>query len=92
LGRKRTPGLGEIQTGVACAANNQLHNYETLSSLQIAYPIGVYDKVSGWHLDSDAIHDLISNVNLRIKLANSSKNLIDMRGAERILDAILSLQ
>jgi spore coat polysaccharide biosynthesis predicted glycosyltransferase SpsG len=76
--------------GVGCAVDNQELYYKELGNGNYAAPIGKY--LNGvWVLNVDLIRDLILSQALRSELIAKSNDLIDLRGAERIIDEILKL-
>lgn len=78
----------EIPTGVACVVKNQENYYVELGNLGIAQLIGTHTANGVWNLDRDAIYELITSPELRTKFHVRSANLIDLRGAERVVDYI----
>jgi hypothetical protein len=53
-------------------------------------PIGKF--IEGkWEIDKDIVGQLITSTELREELRKKCANFIDLKGAERIVDAILSL-
>jgi spore coat polysaccharide biosynthesis predicted glycosyltransferase SpsG len=81
----------EIPMGIACAAENQRLNFNTLVSRKLAYPIGTHSKEGSWVIDSPAIYRLITDSELRKDLKSAISDLIDLQGPRRIVDAINSL-
>jgi spore coat polysaccharide biosynthesis predicted glycosyltransferase SpsG len=49
--------------GIACAVDNQKQYYRTLSQLGVAAPIGLHSATSGWKLELDMIHKLVTFCN-----------------------------
>lgn len=80
----------ETAMGVGCAVENQNQNYNALSNLRLAVPIGEY-RFGKWNLDNESIHDLINNHNVRENLKNRCKGVIDMMGTKRIVEEILKI-
>jgi spore coat polysaccharide biosynthesis predicted glycosyltransferase SpsG len=78
----------EIPAGVACVVENQENYYLGIGRLGIAKQIGVRNTDGAWQLDFDAIEGLVTSDILRNSLRARSANLIDLRGAERVLDYI----
>lgn len=76
--------------GIGRSVSNQNSIYEKLTQLQVAIPIGVFDTGS-WKFDSDKITRLINSEKLRFNLVERAENLIDYKGAERIIHAINNL-
>jgi spore coat polysaccharide biosynthesis predicted glycosyltransferase SpsG len=81
----------EICIGIACVADNQKQNYETLGELGVAAQFGIRNMNNKWDIDKEKIHSLISSSELRRDLLATSKGLIDFDGARRIVDAITTL-
>ena len=80
----------EVAIGIGCAVSNQEENYKTLSAFRVCMPIGKFIE-SKWEIDKDIVGQLITSTELREKLRKKCANFIDLKGAERIVDAILSL-
>ncbi len=77
----------EIAVGIGCAAENQASYYDSLSRLGVAAPIGKY-KSGYWEIDTILLSHLVESENFRRSLQNTTKNIIDLKGAERIVDQI----
>ena len=75
---------------VGCAVDNQELYYKELGDGEYALCIGRYLQ-GEWNLEEDLISEIISSSTLRQSLRFNSANLIDMRGASRIVDEILKL-
>jgi spore coat polysaccharide biosynthesis predicted glycosyltransferase SpsG/RimJ/RimL family protein N-acetyltransferase len=76
--------------GVCCTVENQRQLYEELPILGVAAPIG--QVIRGiWKLNLDLIEELITSKELREKYKKNTRNLIDLSGANRIFNEILSL-
>jgi spore coat polysaccharide biosynthesis predicted glycosyltransferase SpsG len=80
----------EIPVGIGCAVHNQAEYYESLSSTGVAIPIGKFNG-DNWELDQSKISGLIQSRDLRETLRQKSAGLVDLKGAERIVDEILKL-
>lgn len=80
----------EVPVGLGCAVENQEEYYESLASAGVAIPIGHFS-VDGWELDQPKMADLIDSRELRETLKQKSVGLIDLKGAERIVNEILKL-
>jgi spore coat polysaccharide biosynthesis predicted glycosyltransferase SpsG len=80
----------EVACGIACAVDNQRQYYKVLAENKVAYPIGVFTDFA-WKFDELAILRLLESQELRNNLRDSCKNYIDLKGAIRIVDAILEL-
>ena len=77
--------------GIACAVDNQNQYYNALGQLGVAAPIGSRSASSGWKLETNMIHKLVTEPDFRANLTNKALGLIDFNGASRIVDAITSL-
>jgi spore coat polysaccharide biosynthesis predicted glycosyltransferase SpsG len=77
--------------GIGCAVNNQELYYKELSGGNYAAPIGEFLN-NQWHLDAELIRELFSLESIRVTLKRNSADLIDLKGAKRIIDEILKLQ
>jgi HD-like signal output (HDOD) protein len=76
--------------GVCCTVENQRQLYEELPILGVAAPIG--QVIHGiWKLDLDLIEELITSKELRKKYKKNTREFIDLSGANRIFNEILSL-
>ncbi len=80
----------EVAVGIGCAVSNQKEYYETLSARGVALPIGQFNE-SFWELDESNIIELIRSEKCRGALIQNCSDLIDLKGAERIVDEILKL-
>ena len=81
----------EIPTGVACAVDNQADCYDQLGKLGYAQPIGVFNSDHAWDFNLPLIRELLESHEKRIALKETISGLIDLRGAARVIDAVLSL-
>jgi spore coat polysaccharide biosynthesis predicted glycosyltransferase SpsG/RimJ/RimL family protein N-acetyltransferase len=76
--------------GICSTTANQKQYYDELPRLGVAAPIGeIIDGV--WKLDSVIIEKLIVSKDFRKHYQKKSNNLIDLDGASRILNEIISL-
>jgi len=76
--------------GICNTTENQKQYYDELPRLGVAAPIGeIIDGV--WKLDSVVIEKLIISKEYRDHYQKKSNNLIDLDGASRILNEIISL-
>lgn len=80
----------EIPTGVACAVDNQQGYYEQLGRLGYALKIGVRSRDGVWDFDVDSITELLGSQNKRDSLRESSHGLIDLKGASRVIDFLVT--
>jgi spore coat polysaccharide biosynthesis predicted glycosyltransferase SpsG len=81
----------EIPTGVVCAVENQVDYYHQLGELGYVSRVGIYNSDSKWELDSLIIKDLLETQTKRNSLKESIHSLIDLKGAARVIDTLLSL-
>ena len=81
----------EIPMGIGCAVDNQVAYYNALTKLSVSSPIGIRADSGTWNLNHTAISQLISDDELRRSLIRKATGFIDLKGASRILDAILEL-
>ena len=80
----------EIPLGLGCAVDNQKEYYESLASAGVAIPVGEFNG-GRWQLDQTKMADLINSDELRKTLKQKSAGLVDLKGAERIVNEILKL-
>jgi spore coat polysaccharide biosynthesis predicted glycosyltransferase SpsG len=80
----------EIPVGLGCAVDNQQEYYESLVGAKIAMPVGEFSE-GRWKLDHAKMAELINSGELRKTLEQKSAGLLDLKGAERIVDEILKL-
>ena len=80
----------EIPVGLGCAVDNQQEYYESLVGAKVAMPVGEF-REGKWKLDHAKMADLINSGELRKALEKKSAGLLDLKGAERIVDEILKL-
>jgi spore coat polysaccharide biosynthesis predicted glycosyltransferase SpsG len=73
---------------IGCAVDNQKLYYKELSSGNFAAPIGEFLD-NRWNFDYKLIRDLVDSEISRESLKSCSANLIDLKGAKRIVDEIL---
>jgi spore coat polysaccharide biosynthesis predicted glycosyltransferase SpsG len=79
----------ELPLGIACAVENQKSNYEVLGNLGLASQIGERTPNEQWSLNSHNISRLISDYKYRCDLVSKGKNIFDLKGSQRIIDAII---
>ena len=77
--------------GVVCAVENQRHNYDYLGKLNVAAQLGERSDLIGWSLDKVSLKKIVEDGGYRNMLVKNSKEIFDIRGAERIVDAIQSI-
>jgi spore coat polysaccharide biosynthesis predicted glycosyltransferase SpsG/RimJ/RimL family protein N-acetyltransferase len=76
--------------GICHTTQNQTQYYEELPKLGLAIPIGQF--INGvWNLDSEIIKRLIVSKEFRKEFVRKSSRLIDLDGARRVLNEIISL-
>ena len=76
--------------GICSTTENQKQYYEELPRLGVAAPLG--EMIDGvWKLDLVVIEKLIVSKDYRDEYTKNSTNLIDLGGARRILNEIISL-
>jgi len=80
----------EIAVGIACATENQESYYTALSEFKVAESVGRCVK-GNWALDARKVHLLLASDGLRRSLKRKTKGFIDLEGATRIVDKIISL-
>jgi spore coat polysaccharide biosynthesis predicted glycosyltransferase SpsG len=81
----------EIPTGVACAFDNQVDYYDQLGKLGYAHQIGVFESNQTWNFNFPLIKELLQSSERRNSLKEATRGLIDLKGAVRVIDAVLSL-
>lgn len=81
----------EIPTGVVCAVDNQRDYYIQLGRLGCALQLGSYDSNGAWIFDLPLIRELLQSQGRQIALKESSRSLIDLKGAARVTDALIKL-
>ena len=80
----------EIPTGVVCAVDNQEEYYEKLGRLGYASQIGFRNPIVGWEFNVEAIRELMESQEKRRVLTETIKGLIDLKGAQRVIDYLIS--
>ena len=81
----------EIPMGVVCAIDNQADYYEQLGRLGYASQLGVHNSDAGWEFDLTTIKELLESHDKRESLKTSIRALIDLKGAARVIDTLVSL-
>jgi spore coat polysaccharide biosynthesis predicted glycosyltransferase SpsG len=81
----------EIPTGVACAVDNQKETYEQLGRLGYATQIGMRNSSSNWEFKHKDIRELLRSQEKRDSLLKATQMLIDLKGAKRVIDKLVSL-
>ena len=77
--------------GVVCAIDNQADYYEQLGRLGYASQLGVHNSDAGWEFDLTTIKELLESHDKRESLKTSIRALIDLKGAARVIDTLVSL-
>jgi spore coat polysaccharide biosynthesis predicted glycosyltransferase SpsG len=75
--------------GIVCGSFNQQQYYKILPKIGVAEAVGVYQD-DRWVLDSEIIQNLISSKSLRDRLSKKSLELIDLGGAKRVINEIMT--
>ena len=75
--------------GIVCGSFNQQQYYKILPKIGVAEAVGVYQD-DRWVLDSEIIQNLISSKSLRDRLSKKSLELIDLDGAKRVINEIMT--
>ena len=81
----------ELPVGVACSVDNQFGYYQALGNSKVAAQIGERVTSGEWEMQSDVIRRLITNQIFQEELRSKAHNFIDLSGAKRIVDAIISI-
>jgi spore coat polysaccharide biosynthesis predicted glycosyltransferase SpsG len=82
----------EIPTGVVCLIDNQEDCYKQLGRLGYATQIGVRTSAGAWEFNIEAIRNLLINQEKRDALKESVLGLIDLKGAERVIDFLVGFK
>ena len=81
----------EIPTGVVCAVDNQVDYYNQLGQLGYVSQIGMYNSNQVWDFNLPLISELLESQEKRDSLKDATRGLIDLKGAARVIDTLLSL-
>jgi spore coat polysaccharide biosynthesis predicted glycosyltransferase SpsG len=76
--------------GVVCAVDNQLHNYNNLTTLGLAQGIGIKVEGKNWDIDLTKLIEILQSHSIRNEMIKRTRDLVDLRGTSRIIDAALS--
>ncbi len=79
----------EIPTGVVCLIDNQEDYYEQLGRLGYATQIGIRTSAGAWEFNVEAIRNLLVSQEKRDALKESVLDLVDLKGAERVIDFLV---
>ena len=82
----------EIPTGVVCLIDNQRDYYEQLGRLGYATQIGARTFAGGWEFHVEAVKNLLESKDKREVLKESITGLVDLKGAERVIDFLLEFK
>ena len=82
----------EIPTGVVCLIDNQEDCYEQLGRLGYATQIGVRTSAGAWQFNVEAIRNLLVCQEKRDALKESVLDLVDLKGAERVIDFLVGFK
>jgi spore coat polysaccharide biosynthesis predicted glycosyltransferase SpsG len=82
----------EIPTGVVSAVDNQDNYYEELGRLGYAQQIGKKNSDGEWWFDRAEMVELLGNQRKRETLRDLITGLIDLKGAERVIDFLVSFK
>lgn len=77
--------------GIICAVNNQKQYYDRLGELGVAAQIGTRTDSMGWSFKTDTLHKLLTDSQYRVSITTAAFGLIDFKGAQRIVNAMMSL-
>ena len=78
----------EIPTLIACVTNNQIPNYQELSKLGYALPIGGRDEEDIWVFENKTLESAITEHRVRDSLREQVRGLIDLRAPTRVIDEV----
>lgn len=78
-----------IPTGVMCLVDNQEDYYEQLGRLGYAAQIGIRTSGGTWKINIETIKDLLGCPEKRAALKQSTTDLIDLKGAGRVIDFLI---
>jgi spore coat polysaccharide biosynthesis predicted glycosyltransferase SpsG len=79
-----------IPLGVICVVQNQMSYYRKLGELGVVSQIGIRDEDGFLILCEAELKRLISDFSYRESLILAGKNLIDLSGPKRVVDAIVN--
>jgi spore coat polysaccharide biosynthesis predicted glycosyltransferase SpsG len=80
----------EIPMGVVCAIENQMEYYEQLGKLGYVSQLGFRNLDNCWEFNVGEIRELLESHLKREFLKESVCGLIDLKGAARVIDALVS--
>lgn len=81
----------EIPTGIVCAVDNQSDYYIQLGELGYVSQIGLFSSNQVWDFNLVLITELLKSQAKRNSLREATRGLIDLKGAARVIDTLLSL-
>jgi spore coat polysaccharide biosynthesis predicted glycosyltransferase SpsG len=79
----------EIPLAVLSSVHNQNAYYKEIEKLKLAACIGTKSFDGSWDLDSEELNKVVTDRNYRFNILKNMRNVIDLRGSERIVDRIL---
>jgi spore coat polysaccharide biosynthesis predicted glycosyltransferase SpsG len=79
----------EIPTGIACAVDNQLDNYDRLGRLGYASQLGTCNASGDWNFNLASINEMLISTEKQESLRTAVRSLIDLRGASRVVDTLI---
>lgn len=82
----------EIPTGVVCLIDNQDDYYEQLGRLGYVAQIGFPTYAEDWKFNVEEIRNLLESQEERDALKESVPDLIELRGAERMIDFLIGFK
>ena len=77
--------------GLACAADNQLANYQYQTQTGLAAGIGSLDGNGKWNFDQAVIEKLVTQPQIRLELSERAKRAVDGNGSTRICKELIAL-
>jgi len=80
-----------VPLGVVSAVSNQEENYDFLTSMGLAAPVGKLVSGKGWEIDSDILRKLVSDSGYRSSLVQENLSGVDLQGSRRIVDALIRI-
>jgi spore coat polysaccharide biosynthesis predicted glycosyltransferase SpsG len=79
----------EIPIGVVCAVENQSATYLELSKRKLALAIGKKTSNEHWVINTSQVKKLIYNNTVKTEIIKNMHDLIDFKGASRVVDLII---
>ena len=78
----------EVPIGIVCAVENQKKLYQELGERKLAIQLGDYQKNIGWRINYLKTAEFLTSAVLRKELMNNIKDLIDLKGASRVVEIL----